>query len=93
MLSKNPNLTSALPRHHRNFENQLYPKLKDKFGDRFWYNENKSCYSILAFDDESYEVLCDFYPKENKIHMALLNKWINNGWDWITEFLLPSPVE
>lgn len=93
MLPKNPNLKSNLPGDYSKFENQLYPKLKNKFGDWFWYNETKKCYSILAFDDESYEVPCDFYPETNKVHMALLNKWINNGWDWITEFLLPSHAE
>ncbi|MDB5276134.1 MAG: hypothetical protein JWR61_1089 [Ferruginibacter sp.] len=83
------NLKSGLAGKFKHFERVLYPPLKTKFKDGFWYDPKKMCYTFYAPLAESLELYYDFYPAKNKLHLRRQNKWLPDGWAWIVQHLLP----
>jgi hypothetical protein len=63
------------------FKDNHLPALKEKYGDKVYYDQRKQCYT-MPYKDK----FVDFYPKANKL---FINKqWKTHGLKWIKENLI-----
>jgi hypothetical protein len=74
---------SGYPGAYAVFEDNWYATFQKKFGEHFWFDDKKFCYSLELTQDTSNTQIVDYYPKADKILIRKENRWIKPGLSWL----------